>query len=166
MNLSQAQEPISFEYQDYLFYKWQAEGFKYHFQSQHVAQGCDPAQSDVPGQFQASLLETWEEETCVSCAPASVHCIKPCSGKVVASLMPTLEFMETLKLPVSVGSNISLDSTYHLTVVRFTSELIDFSIEVKPYVPDVVHIVLARLFLGNGWKHLKFQIGPSVLSVL
>lgn len=83
MNLSQAQEPISFEYQDYLFYKWQAEGFKYHFQSQHVAQGCDPAQSDVPGQFQASLLETWEEETCVSCAPASVHCIKPCSGRVV-----------------------------------------------------------------------------------
>lgn len=80
--------------------------------------------------------------------------------------MPTLEFMETLKLPVSVGSNISLDNTYHLAVFRFTSELIDFSIEVKPYVPDVVHIVLARLFLGNGWKHLKFQIGPSVLSVL
>lgn len=65
---------------------------------------------------------------------------------------------------VSIGSNISLDSTYHLAVVRFTSKLMNFSIEVKPYVPDV-QIVLSKFFLDNGWKHLKFQIGPSV-SVL
>lgn len=80
--------------------------------------------------------------------------------------MPTLEFMEMLKLPVSMGSSVSLHSTYRLAVVRVTSELIDFSIEVKPYVPDVVPIVLTRFFLGNGWKHLKFQISPSVVSVL
>lgn len=65
---------------------------------------------------------------------------------------------------VSIGSNISLDSTYHLAVVRFTSKLMNFSIEVKPYVPDV-QIVLSKFFLDNGCKHLKFQIGPSV-SVL
>lgn len=33
VNLSQAQETISFEYQDCLFYKLQAEHFKYHFHS-------------------------------------------------------------------------------------------------------------------------------------
>lgn len=66
--------------------------------------------------------------------------------------MPTLELMEMLKLPVSIESSIQLDSIY-LAALRFTSESIDFSIEIKPYVPDVVHIVLARFFLDNGWKH-------------
>lgn len=80
--------------------------------------------------------------------------------------MPTLEFMEMLKLPVLISSNISLDSIYCLAAVRFTSKLIDFSMEIKPYVPDVVQIILNRFFLDNGWKHLKVQIAPPVLSVL
>lgn len=50
-------------------------------------------------------------------------------------------------------------------MVTFTSELIDFSIGVKPYVAGVVQIVLNRFFLDNGW-FVKFQVGPSVLSVL
>lgn len=79
--------------------------------------------------------------------------------------MPTLEFMEMLKLPVLIRSNISLDSIYCLAAVRFTSKLIDFSVEMKPYVPDV-QIILNRFFLDHGWKHLKVQIGPPVLSVL
>lgn len=70
--------------------------------------------------------------------------------------MPTLEFMEMLKLPVLIRSDISLDSTFHLAVVRFTSELIDFSTEVKPYVADDVQIVLSSFFLENGWRHQNF----------
>lgn len=73
--------------------------------------------------------------------------------------------MEMLKLPVLIGSDISLDSTFHLAAVRFTSELIDFSTEVKPYVADDVQIVLSSFFLENGWRHQNL-IGLPLLSVL
>lgn len=75
-----------------------------------------------------------------------MHCVKP------SLLRITDVHFRVYGNAVLIGSNISLDSTYHLAVVRYTSKLIDISIEVKVYVPVVVEMSLtdsSQMMDGN-----------------